>query len=160
MSNGDSNPGKDGLQSAGEVLKVTLTLATGALVFGAGLVKDYATFPGFSYVTVLLAWVLLGLSAGAGILALSAVPMMLSKSNYDLEDPYLTWPARVHQLAFAIGILLLGISLARAIRSRPIAEISSKTLPAVTQTTTSPNPILPTGAPSTSTTTPRTATTR
>lgn len=110
----DQEPAKAGLQSAAELLKLTLALSTGALVFGASLIEKKLPFTGWLKVSIVAAWALLAIAAGAGILAISAIPMMVAKSNYDLEDRFLTWPARVHQLAFVAGILCLGAALATA----------------------------------------------
>lgn len=109
------NPQKEGLEKAGELLKLTLSLSTGALVFGAALVKEQLDFSGATKWAVIGAWVLLSLAAASGILAISAIPMMVAKSNYDLEDKFLTWPARVHQVTFIIGIVLLGFALASSL---------------------------------------------
>ena len=106
------DPQKEGLEKAGELLKLTLSLSTGALVFGAALVKEQLDFSGATKWAVIWAWTLLALAAASGILAISAIPMMIAKSNYDLEDKFLTWPARVHQITFIIGIVLLGFALA------------------------------------------------
>jgi hypothetical protein len=115
MANGvPDDPGKAGLQSASELLKLTLTLSTGALVFGAGLIEKKLPFTGLLKGTIVAAWALLAIAAGAGIMAIAAIPMMQAKANYNLEDPFLTWPARVHQIAFVLGILCLGGTLATA----------------------------------------------
>jgi hypothetical protein len=106
---------KDAIDRAADVLKLTLALATGALVFGADFIKEQVVLSSITRLMVMIAWGLLGASAAAGILALSAIPMMVAKQNYNLEDPYLTWPARVHQVAFVLGIILLGVTLASSV---------------------------------------------
>ena len=103
---------KEGLEKAGDLLKLTLALSTGALVFGVGLAKEQSGFSGVTKWAILIAWILLGVAAASGIIAISAIPMMIARSNYDLEDKFLTWPARVHQVTFIFGIILLGIALA------------------------------------------------
>jgi hypothetical protein len=70
---------------------------------------------------------LLGVAAAAGILALSAIPMMLASANYDRECRFLTWPARVHQLTFAAGILILGISLGSSSPKPPDNKLAART---------------------------------
>jgi hypothetical protein len=111
-SNPPSDPGKEGLASAGELMKLTVALATGALVFGAGLVKEQLNLGIVAKFAIIFAWSCLGISAAAGIWAISAIPIMLAKSNYDLEYKDLTHPARIHQVSFMIGILALGMALA------------------------------------------------
>lgn len=107
-NNAPANPRKDGLDKAGEFLKLSLSLATGALVFGVALVKEQLVLSGFAKSMVIGAWLLLAAAAASGILALAAIPMMVAKENYDLEDKFLTVPARIHQVTFVLGMILLG----------------------------------------------------
>ena len=65
---------------------------------------------------MITAWVLLGLASATGLLALAAIPMMIWRQNYNLEDPYLTWPIRAHHVCFIFGIVLLGVALAASLR--------------------------------------------
>ena len=109
--NGASSAPKDGLKSAAEYLKYTLALATGSLVFSAGLVgKDVrvSTEAGWFLIA---AWGLLVTAIVAGLIAFARVPVLLHDANYDLKDPFVVWPWRVHQVAFAFGIISLGIAL-------------------------------------------------
>jgi len=122
----DKDPKKEGLEKAGELLKLTLALSTGALVFGVGLVKEQSGLTAPAKWIILVAWTLLGLAAGSGILAISAIPMMMAKGNYDLEDKFLTWPARVHQVTFFVGIILLGVALATALLHPQRGEATEK----------------------------------
>jgi hypothetical protein len=108
---------KEGLEKAGDLLKLTLTLSTGALVFGVGLTKEQPGFSGLTKWAILIGWILLGLAAASGIIAISAIPVMMAKSDYDLENKFLTWPARVHQVSFVFGIVSLGIALAALLLS-------------------------------------------
>jgi hypothetical protein len=115
------HPKKEALQSAAEFLKLTVTLATGALVFGAGLVKDALSLGIISRWLIVVSGLLLGLASAAGILALAAIPMMLERVDYEVRDKYFERPIRVHQLTLAAGVMLLGIALATAILgNRPV----------------------------------------
>jgi hypothetical protein len=108
----EANPGKDALEKATDLLKVTVALSTGALVFSAGLTKEHLDFALWQTLVLVAAWALLAVAAASGLMAVSAIPPMLAKKDYNLENKFLTWPARIHQITFAIGILLLGIALA------------------------------------------------
>lgn len=133
MSNGSIvDPKKEGLQSAAEWLKLTLALSTGALIFGVGLVKEHIDFAPWQKALMVGAWALLGLASATGILALSAIPMMLANSNYDLEDRFLTWPARIHQGSFMLGSLALGFALAISLLHSTPSQSSSAVTPTYT----------------------------
>jgi hypothetical protein len=108
------HPKKEALQSASEFLKLTVTLATGALVFGAGLVKDASTLGLVSRLLIVGSGLLLGAAAATGVLALAAIPMMLERVDYEVRDKYFERPIQVHQLSLAAGAMLLGIALATA----------------------------------------------
>jgi hypothetical protein len=112
---GTTDPRKEGLEKASDLLKLSVGFATGALVFSAGLIVEKLDLSGAAGYMLMGSWILLGISAAAGMLSLLAIPMMIAKSNYDLEDPYLEWPVRIHQVAFLFGIMLLGVALALAL---------------------------------------------
>jgi hypothetical protein len=98
---------KEVLLTAAETVKYTTAFAIGALVFSVDLVVGKDPLPGGQIVLVCIAWLLLGLSSVGGFLSYSRVPIQLANRNFDLEDPFLVWPARAHQVGFVFGILLL-----------------------------------------------------
>jgi hypothetical protein len=106
------SPGKSGLQAGAEVVKYITALATGALVFSAGLLNDKVFLPTAAKWFIFFSWCLLAISIFGGLLAGMRIPIQLAKENYDLQDKYFEAPIRIQQIAFFIGILLLGTALA------------------------------------------------
>jgi hypothetical protein len=104
-------PGKVALTTAAEFMKYTIALGTGSLVFSAGLVSQDIGLPTYGKVLLILSWVSLVASVIAGVLAYSRIPIQLAEENYDLEDKWFTYPGRVHQGAFLLGIVCLGAAL-------------------------------------------------
>lgn len=117
-----ANPAKDGLDSAAQFLRYTLALATGALVFSAGLVKEGLSVPQFSRLFLIGAWALLVLAIVTGLLAFARIPVLLRASTYDIEDSYLVWPWRLHQITFGLGVVLLGVALVTLLLNAPAAS--------------------------------------
>src|SRR6266852_3447480 len=110
MANADS-PGKTGLQAAAEVVKYLAALGTGSIVFSAGLLNDKLFLPTGAKWFIFFSWCVLALSVLAGLFAGMRIPIQLSKENYNLEDTFLKWPGLIQQLAFFVGIVLLGTAL-------------------------------------------------
>lgn len=104
-------PGKAGLLAGAEIVKYLMALATGAIVFSAGLLSDKVTLPTAAKWFILFSWAVLAFSTLGGILASMRIPVQLSEQNYDVEDPFLKYPGMIQQLAFLLGIVLLGIAL-------------------------------------------------
>jgi len=118
-------PSKEGLTSATEVLKYTLALGTGSLVFGGGLVSDKVALSPVAAGILVLSWLLLGVSVAAGALAYARIPIKLARSYYSLEDKYFTRPGKVHQIAFILGMIALGLALAIALVSKAMHPAAS-----------------------------------
>jgi hypothetical protein len=104
-----------------------LALGTGALVFGGGLVGDKIAFSPLAAGVLVVSWLLLGVSVAAGALAYARIPVKLAKSNYGLHDKYFTWPIRVNQLAFLVGMVFLGIALAVALIAKALSPVAPPT---------------------------------
>lgn len=104
-------PGKAGLLAGAEIVKYLMALATGAIVFSAGLLNDKVILPPAAKWFILISWGALAFSTLGGILASMRIPIQLSEQNYDVEDAYLKYPGLIQQLAFLLGIVLLGIAL-------------------------------------------------
>lgn len=111
---------KAGLDKTADFVNYLLALATGALVFSAGLIKpDYQMSSG-ARVLLLASWCLLAMSVLGGMFAYMRIPVMLSEQNYNLEDKYMIWPGRVQQGAFVFGIVALGAALFIVLLNRPL----------------------------------------
>ncbi|HYM77613.1 MAG TPA: hypothetical protein VE377_16695 [Candidatus Dormibacteraeota bacterium] len=120
-ANPPPNPDKSGLEKTADFVNYVLALATGALVFSAELIKkDYPMTP-LARNLVLASWFLLSLSVVGGMLAYMRIPVMLSDSNYDLEDKFLTPPGKVQQIAFFVGIIVLGVALGTLLWNRDVS---------------------------------------
>jgi len=112
-----SNEGEDklaseeGLKQLIDLLKFTLALSTGALVFSAGLLTEdiKLNFPAKCF--LFLSWLALATSAAAGVLAYMRIPMLIARRNYDMRDKFMEIPGRVHHIAFVVGLLSLGVAL-------------------------------------------------
>jgi hypothetical protein len=61
--------------------------------------------------TLTLTWIVLFLSVVSGVLAQSAIPVLMSEQRFDLEAPTFTWPGRIHQVLFGFAILGLAAVL-------------------------------------------------
>jgi preprotein translocase subunit SecG len=107
----DLSDKKLALEKACELIKYLTALSTGALVFGAGLAKEDLLQSSTARAVMVASWVFLAISSILGVLAYSRIPMMLSEGTADLNDRYLMFPFRLHQITFIAGILLLGTAL-------------------------------------------------
>ena len=104
-------PKKTALIAAAEFLKYTIAFGTGTLVFSAGLVGEKVALPSPASPLLIATWILLTISVVSGVLAYSRIPIQLAEQKYDLEDRYFTFPGRIHQITFLLGIACLGLSL-------------------------------------------------
>jgi hypothetical protein len=102
--------GQRALEGALDWTKVSTGLATGALVFGVGLLGAGESFAGVRWLLV-VAWLLFGISVLFGIFAQASLPVMMKDKDYDLERKVFTYPARIHQVAFLFAIAFLLWSL-------------------------------------------------
>ena|SRR5215212_8379895 len=109
--NGTENPEKESLLAAADWLKYTILFATGALIFSAGLLSENINLTGPAKSFLIGSWILLAIAILAGVMAFGRIPVLLRRSNYDLEDRRLTYPSRIFLLCFTLGILSLGVTL-------------------------------------------------
>ena len=113
--------GQHALEAALDWTKVSTGLATGALVFGVGLLTGAQSVQAV-HTILILSWISFGLSVLLGIIAQASIPVMMRDRIYNLEHRPFTWPARVHQVTFLVGIFLLLLSLIRLLNSEPPRE--------------------------------------
>ena len=119
-------PGKAGLLAGAEIVKYLMALATGAIVFSAGLLNDKVFLPPAAKWFILISWAALAFSTLGGILASMRIPIQLSEQKYDVEDAYLKYPGMIQQLAFLLGIVLLGIALSIILFQQGRAALPAK----------------------------------
>jgi hypothetical protein len=102
---------KQALASAGDFLKVSTGLATGALVFSLGLLPSVQVEGTAIHVLLTLTWAALFVSVVGGILSQAAIPVLMYDGVFDLEAPTFTWPGRIHQVLFGLAMLGLAVVL-------------------------------------------------
>ncbi|MEO7039787.1 MAG: hypothetical protein ABI186_07125 [Candidatus Elarobacter sp.] len=107
--------GQNALAAALDWTKVSTGLATGALVFGVGLTTAVGTSLLWIRIALAVAWGLFFIAIVAGVFAQASLPVMMKDKTYDLEYFAFTWPARAHQVAFLLGVLVLATTLIRLI---------------------------------------------
>lgn len=104
-------PEERALQALLDIVKLTLALATGALVFSVGLLQEDVLLSWWSSFLVKCSWVLLGLSILAGTVALHRLPVKISEGELSMDDRYLNLPGKVHHILFILGMAVLGAAL-------------------------------------------------
>jgi len=107
------------LAAATEAVKLTLGLATGALVFSAGLLKEDVQLGHSARCLMAWSWGLLSLAIIAGTLAYLRVPVKTTEGNYDLHDPWFAVPGVAHHLSFLAGMVALGLAMVDILFGRP-----------------------------------------
>ncbi|MDB5071513.1 MAG: hypothetical protein JWM87_2624 [Candidatus Eremiobacteraeota bacterium] len=124
------NPGPDpkdehaakALDVGADFIKVSVSLATGAFVFGIGLFANTGVLLDWERVALVLAEIALITSIVAGYGAYSRVPIMLHRDKPDIHDDRLTLAGRWHQLAFLAGIVIMAIVLGRNLFMDPAVD--------------------------------------
>ena len=74
------------VSAAVEVIKTTLALATGTLVFSAGLLKEDVEINCVAQHWLVASWFFLGVSIIAGAIAYSRIPVMINEDKPDIND--------------------------------------------------------------------------
>jgi hypothetical protein len=110
-NNNRDDPAKEALTNAADLVKYTLALGTGALVFSVGLVSKEVTLTVLAKGTLTAAWTILAVSITAGIIALMVIPGKIASKQYHLADSRLTQPYQISQVAFVLGVIFLGLTL-------------------------------------------------
>jgi len=114
-SKGQPLQSKDGLKQIVDLLKFTLALATGSLVFSVGLLTENINLTCYAKHFLFFSWLALAISATAGVFAYMRIPMLIAKKDYNMRDKFMEIPGKIHHIAFVIGLLSLGIALAIAL---------------------------------------------
>jgi hypothetical protein len=121
MSSGANKPedeqfqSEDGLKQIVDLLKFTIALATGSLVFSAALLTEDIKLNCWAKCCLFLSWLALATSAAAGALAYMRIPMLIAKRDFNMRDKFMEIPGRIHHISFVIGILSLGVALVIAL---------------------------------------------
>ena len=99
------------LTAAVEAHKTTLALATGTLVFSAGLLKEKIEFSCLAKWLLAICWCFLGVSIVAGAIAHLRVPVMISENKPNIADKWFSRPGQIHHITFIFGVVLLGAAM-------------------------------------------------
>ena len=117
MSSGADKPkdeelqSEEGLKQTVDLLKFTILLATGSLVFSTGLLTEDIKLVCWAKFCLFLSWLALATSAATGALAYMRIPMLIAKQNFNMRDKFMEIPGRIHNISFVVGILSLGVAL-------------------------------------------------
>lgn len=114
-SKGQQLQSKDGLKQIVDLLKFTLALATGSLVFSVGLLTENIKLIYCARYFLFFSWLTLAISAAAGVLAYMRIPMLIAEKDYNMRDKFMEVPGKIHHIAFVAGLLSLGAALAIAL---------------------------------------------
>jgi hypothetical protein len=109
----------DALKAAGDIIKVSTGLATGALVFSVSLLPNASTYTPGIRCFLILSWFSLLVSILTGVLSQSAIPVLMEDQDYNIENKWFTWPGRAHQIAFGFAIIFLAVALTKIVYSEP-----------------------------------------
>lgn len=125
MAGGDKRV--EALNSGGDFIKVSTSIAVGALVFGLGYFSNSAAVDWTLRLTLAVAALLLILSAILGMLAHSRVPVLINGTG-DVHDRLLGGLGIAHQAMLVLGIASLAVSLATlVVKQRPTQTYSVPT---------------------------------
>ena len=116
MCSGAENPEDKKLQLEGfkqilDLLKFTILLATGSLVFSTGLLTKDINIVFCAKFCLFLSWLSLAASVATGVLAYMRIPMLTAKKDFNIHDKLMEIPGRIHHITFVVGILFLGVAL-------------------------------------------------
>lgn len=106
---------ENGFNQVVDLLKFTIALATGALVFSAGLLTEDIKLNCGAKFCLFLSWLALATSASAGVLAYMRIPMLIAKRKFNMRDKFMEIPGRIHHISFIVGIISLGVALVIAL---------------------------------------------
>ena len=110
-SEGEQLQSEEGLKQIVDLLKYTIALATGSLVFSAGLLSEDIKLLWWAKFFLFLSWLALATSAAAGVLAYMRIPMLIARKDFNMRDKFMEIPGRIHHISFVVGVLSLGVAL-------------------------------------------------
>lgn len=116
------SPQTEGLSAAIDFIKVSTSLAAGALVFGVGYFSNIAPFSWHARIALAVAIVLFLLSAALGLAASSRIPVLIAMNQPNVQDGLLGLLGIGHQLAFVLGLCFVAVVLQFLSASQPPAE--------------------------------------
>jgi hypothetical protein len=114
------NPDVASANAMADIVKLTTSLATGALAFSIGLTTSGSTVYTSGLQTGLIcSWVLLSAAVAAGLWTLFYMPSLARGGSFSLNDLAVRLPAMVAQGAFGLGIGALAVVLIRSLSIGP-----------------------------------------
>jgi len=121
-SENDPKPVIRALDAGADFIKLSVSLATGAFVFGIGLFANTGILLDWERIALVTAEVALIIAIVAGYAAYSRVPIILNKSEPSIQDWRMNLAGIVHQGAFLAGIMILAIVLGRNLFMDPAVD--------------------------------------
>ncbi len=119
-----SAPAREALTDAGALAAITLSLATGALVFSVGLLTAASSHLWLlPRICLIASWVLLAVSIVSGVMVRSRIPIKLRDQDYDLDEPGFSNEGAIHAGTFVTGALALGAALFFTLIAIPIQRV-------------------------------------
>lgn len=88
-----------------------LKIATGTLVFSAGLLKEDIQLGCAGKWLLGISWFCLGISIITGSVAQLRVPVMIAEDKPNIADKWFEPPGRIHHIAFVLGVVFLGAAM-------------------------------------------------
>lgn len=117
---------KEPLADAANLVGITLGLATGALVFGVGLLTTASNSLGLLPRYFLIAsWLFLAFSIVTGVRVRSQIPVKLRKRDYDINSAAFRGEGSLHALSFILGAVSLGFALFFTLIGIPIQRVAA-----------------------------------
>ena len=103
---------EESLKQIVDLLKFTIALASGSLVFSLGLLlAEKIDFTCWVKFFLFSSWLSLALSAAAGVLSYMRIPVLIANQDFNMRDKFMEIPGKIHHISFIIGILSLGIAV-------------------------------------------------
>jgi len=116
-----ADPSEKATDLAGTFINALATIATGALVFGIGLVSVAPAFDVPTRIGLVVSWAAFAVSILGGLFAQATIPMHVYRKISIFDSPPFEWPVRVQQIAFGVALLLLAVVLTKQLLAKPVA---------------------------------------
>jgi hypothetical protein len=117
------SPDEAAFNSAVDLTKLLISLATGAIVFSIGLINsDNASYPDWAKWALVMTWASLLISIISGVWTLGLIPLLIKEGSLDINSDRIRDPVKNLQLFFVVGILCLASVLWGKLWSLPAEQ--------------------------------------
>ena len=102
-----SDPKKDSMETAKDIIKYINTLSTATILFTFTFLKDFIVLENILHISwiLIVCWVLHSISVFLGVIALGRAVYVISNGTYDVSDGVFKWSSLLQQILFIAGIL-------------------------------------------------------